>query len=252
MILAIDAGNTQTVLGLFEGKSLRQVWRVPSTSSSLRRWKLSLSKKRTSRPPMNGKVTAVLISSVVPSLREDLLALAQKVSDKKPSFISSRSSLPLRLKLKKPETVGADRIVNAVGALAQWKKDLLIIDFGTATTFDLVTKKGEFLGGVIVPGLQTMNRSLASACSQLPEISLTPFPKRVVGQNTKEAIRSGIFFGSLGLVEGMIRKFEKEFGHPLFVVITGGWAPRLGPYLAEAIHAVDPHLTLKGLQELGA
>lgn len=249
MLLTIDVGNTNTVFGLFEGDGLKKVWRVPSSQREIRLW-IKGSKKKL------GRVDGIIISNVVPSLRQSLQEIGRVVRTR-PLFVGSGLKMPIRLKVKNPNQVGADRIVNAVAAYTQWglsrgraqrAAPLLVIDFGTATTFDLVTPDGDFIGGVIVPGLEILREALAERCEKLPFVRLTP-PQRVIGRTTNEAIRSGLLFGYAGLVDSLVDKIQKELGRRCRVIATGGLATRITP-LTSSIQIVDQHLTLKGLQRV--
>ncbi len=236
MLLVIDVGNTNTVLGLYAGRKLRRTWRVPSASRSILGLALTLPRG----------IESMTVSSVVPGLRSILRSLAVRLGVKRPLFVSHRMPLPIRIKVPHPEKVGVDRIVNAVAAYQSYcGRDLMVIDFGTATTFDVVTSRGAFIGGAIAPGLKTIAEALSSRCAQLPRIPLKK-PKRVTGRTTTEAMQSGVFLGYVTMVEGMIERFKKEIGLPLLVVATGGLSSRIARH-AKAIDQVDPNLTLDGL-----
>lgn len=241
MLLAVDVGNTNTVLGLFKGKKLIKTWRIESTKNALLRW------ARTNRLPLDGAV----ISSVVPSLRKTLLGLTRRyqVPSGRVTFVRPHLKMPIRIKVKSPGTVGTDRIVNAVAARQHFSGGpLLIIDFGTATTFDVVTAKGEFLGGAIAPGLKISAEALSQRCARLPMVPLKR-PRSVIGRTTHEAIRSGVFLGYLSLVEGMIARFKKKLGPRLKVIATGGLAPVIARE-CRSINRVNSVLTLEGLRLL--
>lgn len=236
-LLAIDAGNTRTVLGLFKGSCLKTTWRLPSKPSSLGRL--------TKRLP---SVSAVVVSIVVPSLRTTIVRIARKVSRRPPLFIRPTMKMPIRLRLRNCRIVGQDRIVNAAAAFAKFKCGLIVVDFGTATTCDVVTPQGDYIGGTISPGVGISNQALHDNTSLLPLVPIRK-PSRAVGRNTIEAIRSGVYWGYVGLVEGLIDRIRREVRFPVKVIATGG----LSSVIAKAtrkIDAVDPDLTLKGLQKL--
>lgn len=244
MLLAIDVGNSNTVLGFFEGKKLLKTIRVASITPAIE----SLRKKI--KKPFCHSVNQIVISSVVPTLHKKLKSLCRILFKKEPRFVSHTGKMPIQMRTKNPSRVGIDRIVNAIAAHEQWpRKNILVVDFGTATTFDVVTSSGDFLGGVITPGIKIMNEALFEKCAQLPRLKIQ-CPTRVIGKDTKSAIQSGIFFGYLGLVEGLITRIEKEFGQKLWVVSTGGLAPLIAKKTSK-IHVTDSHLTLKGLQKMG-
>lgn len=241
-LLAIDVGNSNTVLGLFEGKKLKK-WRILSRQKALAQWARKY----------QGRVDGIIISNVVPALKQALKNLSQKLGHPHPLFVTSRLKMPVRLKVKNPRSIGADRIVNAVAAYSLYRKktNLVIIDLGTATTLDLVTSKGEFLGGVITPGIKTMSDALAEKCAQLPKVRIQ-CPRSPLGRNTREAIQSGIFFGYVGLIKGLIQKISKEHHSSLAILITGGLAPLIRKALKSIKYKIqtEPDLTLMGLQIL--
>ena len=236
-LLAIDGGNTHTHFGLFDQKTLKKKWRTKSTSQDLQKI----------LPQMPHDVDGICISSVVPSLKTSL----QKFSKKwglRPLFIRANGRFPFRIQVDQPKKVGVDRLVNVAAAFHRWKCTLIVIDLGTATTLDVITKKGNYLGGAILPGPGLMSQSLLEKCALLPLVPLKK-PKKSIGKNTKTAIQSGIFLGYASLIEGLIQRMTKEIRQKPFVVATGGLAPLLAPAI-KGIHKVDVDLTLKGLQIL--
>ncbi len=241
-LLAIDVGNSNTVLGLFEGKKLKKKWRIPSRPEALTRW---VKKHR-------GKIDGIIISSVVPSLKPFLKNVGKKLGQTHPLFVAAHLKMPIKLKVKNPKSIGADRLVNAVAAYSRLKKDLLIIDLGTATTCDVVTSQGEFLGGAITPGIKTMASALAEKCARLPAVKIGR-PRSAIGRDTQGAIQSGIFFGYAGLVKGLIEKISEDYGSPLTLVVTGGLAPLVPLMLPPSLlqkGQIKPDLTLTGLHLL--
>lgn len=238
MLLAVDVGNSNTVVGLFLGKKLEKTWRVESNASALRR----LAKK------LPRRVGAVVVSSVVPRLRSALDSISRRLSGKKPLFISPKMEMPIRVRLKDPREVGQDRIVNAVAAYARWKCGLIIVDLGTATTCDVVTPRGDYIGGTISPGIGIANLALHEKTALLPLVPIRK-PKRVIGNSTVNAIQSGVFFGYVGLIDGLIERIRKEVRFPVKVIATGGLAIAVSK-ASKRIDTVDPDLTLKGLQRL--
>ena len=240
MILAVDVGNTNTVVGLFDGKKLIKQWRM---GSSVRAFSQIISK-------IPQSIKGVIVSSVVPRLDQPFRTLAKKKFGVTALFVSPHLKMPIRIKVKNPRQVGTDRIVNAVAAWTRWKQDLIVVDFGTATTFDVVTQKGNYLGGVITPGLGIINQALPEKTAKLPLVPLKR-PQKTIGRSTIEAIQSGVFLGYASLVDGMIQRIKKEFGSKMKVVATGGLAVLMACE-CQLIDQVDPDLTLKGLQVLSA
>lgn len=238
MLLAIDVGNTNTVLGLFEGKRLKKTWRIPSIPQALARW--------ARRPPK--KLGAVAVSSVVPRLRGTIDRLAKKTTGRRALFVSPHMNMPVRVRTRNPREVGQDRIVNAVAAYARWQCGLIIVDLGTATTCDIVTPKGEYIGGTISPGIGIANESLHEKTALLPFVPIAR-PRRAVGRDTIEAIRSGVYYGYVGLIEGLFARIRRELPFPVKIVMTGGLSTVVGRSVA-GIDQIDPHLTLRGLRLL--
>ena len=236
-LLTIDVGNSQTVFGLFEGKTLRWVRRV-ETGKAIRLFQ----KIRLRRGD------GVAVASVVPPLDRRLVRLLRKKFGRPPLFVSHRLKLPIRIRLKNPAQVGADRIANAVAAFVRFgnTRPLLIIDFGTATTFDVVTAKGGFIGGAGLPGLGTAAEALATRCTKLPRVSPAR-PRRVIGRDTREAILSGIVLGHAALVDGMVARISREIRRRPRVIATGGFARLVAP-LTRSARTICPHLTLEGLR----
>lgn len=236
-LLAIDVGNSNTVFGLFKGKKLQKTWRSLSTPQAIE----ILFKK------LPRDISGIIISSVVPSLNPLLKKLSQKLFQIKPMIVDYKMNMPIRLQMKNPQTVGPDRIVNAVAAYARWKTALIVIDIGTATTFDAITADGKFIGGAITPGPGTINDALAERCELLPRVPLQK-PKHAIGRETLEVIRSGVFLGYVGLIEGLIDRFQKELGSAK-VIATGGLSA-LFAKSTKLIDVIEPNLTLQGLRLL--
>jgi type III pantothenate kinase len=237
MLLAVDIGNTNTVLGFFRENRLARTWRVTSDSKAL----LGLSYHLP-------KADRVVVSSVVPRLKPSVTALARRVSNRTPFFVDPSLAMPIKIRIKNPKIVGQDRIVNAAAAFSRWKCGLIIVDLGTATTCDVVTPKGEYIGGTISPGIGIANNVLHERTALLPRVPIAR-PRRAVGRNTIEAIRSGVFYGYVGLIDGLVTRLKKEIKFPVKVIATGGLSPLLGKASAQ-IDVVDPDLTLKGLNLL--
>jgi type III pantothenate kinase len=247
VLLAIDVGNTNTVLGVFEGASLRHQWRVETSSSRTHdEYGILFTQLFAGCGLDPAKVDAIVIASVVPPLAFTLEQMAQRYFGKKPLFIGPGVKTGMPILYDDPREVGADRVVNAVAAHAKWKSGLVVVDFGTATTFDAVSPRGEYLGGAICPGVSISMEALFRHAAKLPRVELAR-PTHVVGKNTVASIQSGLVFGYVGLVDGICARMQDELGFPVKVVATGGLAPLVAG-LSRAISEVDEHLTLEGLR----
>jgi len=247
MLLVIDVGNSHTVLGLYEDDTLRGHWRVVTnnyrTGDELRILFSMLLQGEGVRPDA---ITGCCISSVVPQLNLALIDMCQATLGLAPLMVGPGVKTGLQLQCDNPKEVGADRIVNAVGAIETHEGPLIIIDFGTATTFDAVTAKAEWRGGAIVPGVQLSAEALFEHCAKLPRVELSR-PGPAIGRDTAGNIRSGIIYGYADLVDGLVRRFGAEMGGRPKVIATGGLAALIAG-VATSIDVVDPMLTLKGLK----
>ena len=245
MLLAIDIGNTNTVFAVYKGEKLRAHWRLQTISSRSADEYASFLKELFELEKIDWKkLDDVIVSSVVPDADFHVKKFCEKYLKKKPLMVGLKQ-VPIKVDLSKPQDVGADRLVNALAVKEFYKTPAIIIDFGTATTFDVIDKKGRYAGGAIAPGINLSVEALHEATAKLPMINVKK-PKSVIGKNTVEAIQSGIFFGYLGLIEGMIARISKDMGARPFVLATGGLAPLFEPH-TKSIHKVDDELTLKGL-----
>ncbi len=252
MLLAIDAGNTNIVFAVFEGEVMRGVWRSATnsqrTSDEYAVFLRILMQEQGLDP---AKIGAAIIGSVVPEANFHLAALCRDHFHCTPRFVGTSDIDPgIKILLDHPEEIGADRIINAVGGLASYKPPLLIVDFGTATTFDVVNAEGAYAGGAIAPGIQLSLRALHMAAAKLPRIDIAP-TRRVIGKNTHDAIQSGIYFGYVGLIEGLIARIKAEAGQPMTVIATGGLSVLFNDALSSIQH-YEPDLTLRGLRLLYA
>jgi len=247
VLLAIDVGNTNTVLGVFEGSSLRHQWRVETSQSRTYDEYGTLFTQLFAGSGLDpAKVDAIAVASVVPALAFTLEQMAQRYFGKKPVFIGPGVKTGMPILYDDPREVGADRVVNAVAAYARWKTGLVVVDFGTATTFDAVSPRGEYLGGAICPGVSISMEALFTHAAKLPRVEFAR-PPHVVGKNTVASIQSGLVFGYVGLVDGICARMQDELGFPVKVVATGGLAPLVAG-LSRAISEVDEHLALEGLR----
>lgn len=246
MLLVMDVGNSNTVIGLYEGETLRSHWRVfTSTYRTMDEFRILLG-LLLGQEDLNFKsVRGCCISSVVPQLNSVLAQVGQSLADDT-IMVGPGIKTGLILQYENPHDVGADRIVNSVAAVAEYGKvPLVVIDFGTATTFDVVTAKAEYRGGIIVPGIQVSSEALFQRCARLPKVDIAK-PASVVGRNTVDSIRSGLTYGYADMVDGIVERIAKEMGVKPTVIATGGLANVIAE-VSNRIEHVDPLLTLKGL-----
>jgi type III pantothenate kinase len=248
MLLAIDSGNTNTVFAVFDDQGqIRGEWRsstnINRTADEIGVWLTQLM----SLDEIDRKeVTAGIVASVVPATLFSLRNLCRKYFGCQALVVGAPDvDLGLKVLVDRPEEVGADRLVNAVAAHDEYGGPLVIVDFGTATTFDVIDKEGSYLGGAIAPGVNLSLEALHMASAQLPRVAIGR-PDRVIGKGTVQAMRSGIFWGYVSLIEGMIGRIRDEFGSEMGVVATGGLAPLFTECTTVLDHS-DPDLTLKGL-----
>ncbi len=249
MLLAIDVGNTNTVLGAFDGSSLRHHWRVETSHTRTYDEYGILVRQLFAVAGIDpGSVTAVAISSVVPPLAFTLEQMSLRYFKVKPLFVGPGVKTGMSILYENPREVGADRVVNAVAAHERWRCGLIVVDFGTATTFDAVSPKGEYLGGAICPGIAISMDALFRHASKLPRVEFQK-PPHVVGKNTVASIQSGLVYGYVGLVDGICARMADELGFAPKVVATGGLAALIAG-VSKTITEVDEHLTLDGLRIL--
>jgi len=249
VLLAIDVGNTNTVLGAYEGAKLRHHWRVETSHTRTSDEYGILVRQLFAAGEIDpAGVDAVAISSVVPPLAFTLEAMSLRYFKVKPLFVGPGVKTGMPILYENPREVGADRVVNAVAAFERWHCGLIVVDFGTATTFDAVSPKGEYLGGAIAPGIAISMEALFRSASKLPRVEFTR-PPQVVGKNTVASIQSGVVYGYVGLVDGICARMSDELGFSPKVVATGGLAALIAG-ISKAISEVDEHLTLEGLRLL--
>jgi type III pantothenate kinase len=247
VLLAVDVGNTNTVLGAFEGKVLRQHWRVETSHRrTADEYGIQVRELFASGGLDPRAVDAVAVSSVVPPLTFALTGMSERYFGVKPLFVGPGVKTGLPILYEDPREVGADRIVNAVAAWDRWACGMIVVDFGTATTFDAVSPRGEYLGGAIAPGVGISMDALFRHASKLPEVEFAR-PAHVVGKNTIASIQSGLVYGYVGLVDGICARMSEELGFSPRVVATGGLAPLIAG-VSKSIAEVDEHLTLHGLR----
>lgn len=249
MILVFDVGNTETTVGLFNGEELAEHWRLTTTAA------------RTSdeiRLMIHGLMQAAgvdakgirgsAIGSVVPPVTPVLYDACKDMFGGKPVVINGKSKLPIRLKVDEPMTVGADRILNTLAASQIYKRDTIVVDLGTATTYDCITASGDFIGGIIQPGVISSAESLFRRTSQLPATELRP-PKKVIGTRTDDCIRGGVLFGAADSISGIVARIRSAWptAEEPYVVGTGGLAEVIAPHCDTFDH-LEPFLTLQGLR----
>ena len=244
-LLAVDVGNTNTVLGLYEDGHLLRHWRL-TTRRDETADEIVLSVRGLLQASGGAEAPQeVIVASVVPSLRFPLRQALRQICGQEPLFIEPGVKTGMPILYEVPQEVGADRIVNAVAAHARLGGPCIVVDFGTATTFDVVTERGEYAGGVIVPGIAVSADALFEKAARLSRVEIRR-PDRVIGKTTAGSIQSGLYFGYLSLVDGVVDRIARELGGKPRVIATGGLAELFGAG-SERIEEVDPLLTLTGL-----
>ena len=253
MLLAIDVGNTNIVFALCDGDVIAQRWRISTdgqrTADEYAVW---LHQLMALEGVAMGSVDAAIISTVVPQTLFNLQRLCRKYFSVEPEVIAIGAiNLGLTIALPNPAEVGADRLVNAVAAHALWPGNLIIVDFGTATTFDVVSADGAYQGGAIAPGINLSMDALYQAAAKLPRIAVEPPPgnEGAIGKGTVHAMQSGVFWGYVGLIEGLVTRLCQEIVGPVTVIATGGLATLFQRHTTAIAH-VDGDLTIKGLIRL--
>ena len=253
MWLAVDIGNTNTVLGLYELENARQ----------RHRWRISSDRDRTTDEVIlllgqllrsagadPQQIGGVVIGSVVPALTTVFREALGTVIECRLIEVSSRLNLDLKIAIRDPDQIGADRLANAVAARHRYRGAVIVVDFGTATTFDVISGEGEYLGGAIAPGVRTSARDLFSRAARLPRFVEIREPSAVIGKTTEESILSGLFYGTVGQVDGVVRRITEQLGGQVTVLATGGLAHLIAPS-SVTIQEVCPDLTLEGLILIG-
>jgi len=247
MLLAIDIGNTDTTLGVFEGEELRATWHMATSIHRMADEYAALLLDLLRHQGIGtSDIKEVALCCVVPPLIATFEELFQRYFHISPLVVGAGVKTGVRIRMDNPREVGADRIVNAAAAHHLYGGPLIITDMGTATTFDTVDREGDYLGGAIAPGIVTAAESLFTRASMLPRVELA-HPKHVIGTNTVEAMQSGIVFGYVALIEGMVARIQQELGEKTKVVATGGYAELIAKETA-VIDVVNPNLTLIGLR----
>ncbi|HHU51974.1 MAG TPA: type III pantothenate kinase [Firmicutes bacterium] len=253
MIMVLDVGNTQAVLGIYDGRHLLADCRLTTNRSrTVDEYGLLIQSFLANKGIDRSRLEAIVLSSVVPPVTGLFTKMCREYFHLEPLVVGPgiRTGLPIRY--ENPKEVGADRVVNAVAAIKLYGPPLIVVDFGTATTFCAINQKGEYLGGVIVPGLQISAEALFMKAAKLPRVELTP-PQKVIGRNTVSSIQAGLIYGYTDLVDGLISRLQKEMsallecGDGIKVVATGGLAELIAAE-SRRIEEVNPILTLEGLR----
>ena len=249
MLLAVDIGNTNIVFGLLDGDEIRLHWRVGTDKSKTSdEYGVLLKQLAGTNGLDKNLVTGTIISCVVPSILLTISNAVRKYFDVEPLIVGPGIKTGMPILYHNPKEVGADRIVNGTAAYDKYQRSVVVVDFGTATTFDCISEKGEYLGGVITPGLFISAEALYLQASKLPRVEIVK-PPNVIGKTTIESIQSGLVFGYAGHVDAMIEKIKTEMKTDPLVIATGGPAKLISTE-SKSIKVVDEHLTLRGLRLL--
>ncbi len=247
MLWVADIGNTHTVLGLYSEDVLIKTWRIRTDPErTTDEWGLLLASLFDLAAVAVKHVTAAAISSVVPPAINALKQASINYFEVEPLVVGPGTKTGLAIRYENPREVGADRVVNAVAAYAKTQKACIVVDFGTATTFDCISQKGEYLGGAISTGISTALDALVSRAAKLPKVELGK-PRNVLGRNTVESMQSGILYGYVSLVDGLVERLKKEMGADVAVIATGGLAKVIADE-SSTIESVETNLTLEGLR----
>lgn len=258
MLLVFDIGNSNIVLGTFEGKKLMRHWRISTDRQKTGdEYGMIINNLFTYQGIRMNDIKAIIISSVVPPLVVPMVKMCERYFHIRPLVVGPGIRTGIRLRYENPRAIGADRIVNVVGAFEEYGGPLIVIDIGTATTFDVVANNGDFIGGVIAPGIGTSSDALFQRAAQLPRIELVP-PKQIICRNTIQGMQAGIIFGYVGQIDEIVRRIKAEMAEKyvaeggqenIQVVATGGFARMIAKESATIDH-VDHFLTLEGLRAL--
>ncbi len=247
MLLAVDIGNSHIVVGLFRNSEMLADWRISTRREATSDELGAVLRALFAEAKIDHReVDGMIVASVVPDLDEVLTTTSRKYFSCEPLFVGPGVKTGMPILYENPREVGADRIVNAVAAMARYGAPVIVLDFGTATTFDVVGPGGEYLGGVIAPGLGVSAEALFNKAARLHRVDMRK-PSAVIGRSTEQSIRSGLFYGYAALVEGMVRRIRSELGEDAPVVATGGLAPIFEPEM-DFLREIDPRLTLEGLR----
>ena len=255
MLLAVDCGNTNIVFALYDGDTQQANWRISTDPKrSADEYLVWLTQLMALHGIAVDELSDMIIANVVPEVQPKLMCLAQRGLKLKPQVIGDKEiDLGIKINIDQPNQAGADRLVNAVAARDLYDLPAIILDFGTATTFDLVGRCGSYEGGIIAPGVNLSVEALHLAAARLPRLSVEPWDANmpILGKDTISAMHSGVFWGYVSMVEGLIERLRRDYGPHLPVISTGGLAPLFADHVV-SISVVDPGLTLKGLVRVHA
>jgi type III pantothenate kinase len=247
MLLVIDVGNTNTVLGIYDGDRLAAHWRLTTERQrTIDEYGIQFRNLLTLAGYDSAAIGAVAISSVVPPLNYTLEKVSQLYLKHSPMFVDHASDMGMTIRYTPVSDVGADRIVNSVAAIERYGAPCIIVDFGTATTFDAVTAAREYIGGVITPGVIISAEALFQRASRLSRVEIRR-PEQIIGQTTINSVQSGLYYGYIGMVDGILKRMIAELGNHPRIIATGGLARLIGRG-SEYIEEIDDHLTLEGLR----
>ncbi|MBN1141486.1 MAG: type III pantothenate kinase [Deltaproteobacteria bacterium] len=251
MLLAFDVGNTNIVLGVFREEELRDSWRITSVKfRTADEYAIVIHNLFQFSGIEFGDIEDIIISCVVPPVLNPLTEFCRRYLGHSPCIVGPGIKTGMPIHYDNPREVGADRIVNAVAAFEEFHRSVIVVDFGTATTFDFVSRRGEYLGGAIAPGLSISSEALFGKASKLPRVELAQ-PPQIIARNTVNSIQAGLFFGYAGLVDGIVNRMKKEAGENSLVLATGGLCEAIAA-ASETIDRIDPFLALKGLRIIHA
>jgi type III pantothenate kinase len=247
MLFVIDVGNTNIVLGVYRGATLLKSWRVRTERNTTEdEFNILVANLFSDSGFMLDEIEKTLVSCVVPPMVTILDSFCRKYLGHSPRWVNANSYAQMPIRILNPSELGADRIVNAVAAYHKYQTSLIIIDFGTATTFDAISQKGEYLGGAISPGIAISSEALFLKASKLPRIEIFEPPEHVIGKDTGQSLKAGIIYGYAGLVDGIVKRMQIEMGSKPKIVATGGLAALIR-HVSETIETIEPDLTLEGL-----
>jgi type III pantothenate kinase len=248
MLLAIDIGNTNTVIGVFDEDLLVHHWRLRTEKDATEdEFQVTVKSLFSLENAMLDSITGTIVSCVVPPMVNILDRFCTKYLHHEPIWVDAATFTDMPILYDNPKEVGADRIVNAAAAFHKYRTNLIVVDFGTATTFDCISQDGAYLGGAISPGIVVSSEALFQKASKLPRVEIFVAPKRAIAKDTVSSMNAGIIFGYAGLVDGIVRRIKSEMTTAPKVIATGALAELVAEF-AETIEAVEPHLTLEGLR----
>jgi type III pantothenate kinase len=247
VIFVFDVGNTNTVLGVYDGEELKYHWRIETNRNRTDdEYGMIIKSLFNHVGLILSQIDGIVISSVVPPIMFALERMCEKYFNLKPLIVGPGTKTGLNIKYENPREVGADRIVNAVAAIHDYGSPLIIVDFGTATTYCYVNEEKQYMGGAIAPGINISTEALYSKAAKLPRIEITR-PEGVIGKNTISAMQAGIVYGYVGQVEGIVKRMKEQSKEETTVIATGGLAQLISQE-SDVFDVIDPFLTLKGLQ----